>query len=123
MLQPLAHLITQPYSTFAHDPIYKLIHRPMICPACLGRCLCEGYAEKALLYACPGCGSAYWDILGYEPLFAAAPMIEATHRHYEIACPYCEGAASMVGGDSRDGLFFVCRKRCHLDYTRTVRRF
>lgn len=123
MLQPITHLVTHPYSAFAGDPIYKLLHRPMICLSCRGRCLCEGYADKALLYVCPTCQAIAWDVIGYEPLFAAPLLIQATHRHYEIPCPYCEASAGMVGGNSREGLFFVCQKRCHLDYTRTIRRF
>jgi hypothetical protein len=115
--------ISLAYHVFSKDRAFRLLQRQVICPDCGGRCLCEHYSESTLIYRCPGCQGEYADVVGFEPIFAADPIQFAALAHYEIDCPYCRESAPLVGGSPRDGLYFVCSKRCHLEYTRTIRRF
>lgn len=118
-----AFTIAVPVHEFADDPAFRLLQKPILCAECSGDCVCEGYNGRDLVYRCLLCGSLTLDRLEISPLFAADVLHQATLRHYEIACPYCGAKAPLVGGDALNGLFFVCENRCHIHFTRYIRRY
>ncbi len=115
--------IALPYTEFAADLTFELVAQPVTCSICGERCPCEGYDGENLVYRCIHCDSTQLDALAIDPLFACDPLEAATHRHYEIACPYCKDKAVLVGGNRLLGLFFVCKNRCHQRFARFIRRY
>jgi hypothetical protein len=107
---------------FEEDCAFRLLARHVTCPDCGADCTCTGYADGVLIYDCLLCPTAVEDHLHFAPLFAQDAIQSATMRHYEIDCPYCGDCASLVGGSSQQGYFFVCRDRCHSEFARTIRR-
>jgi len=123
--KPMHHeaVLLMTVEDFAQDATFELLAQPMGCAACGAGCACVGYADHALLYRCAACGTLHTDSLPMQPLFAQDIIQAAALRHYAIPCPYCQENAPLVGGSHHDGLFFICAKRCHQHFTRTIRRF
>ena len=107
---------------FAEDSAFRLLVRPIACPDCGADCACAGYVDGALIYHCLLCPTTVLDDLHFVPLFAQNAVQAASLRHYEIDCPYCGETASLVGGSSQQGYFFVCQDRCHTHFSRTIRQ-
>lgn len=108
-----------PISAFAEHPSYALLTPPN-CALCGATCHCEGYNAHGLVYSCPTCATLHLEPLPFEPLFAQDPLQAALKTHYEIACPYCEARARLVGGDAKAGYFFICEDHC---WPHFIRRF
>lgn len=110
------------YADIATSPDFIAVMHPQ---TCCDTCTCLGYdaEQQALVHQCGVCQQLQYDHLPFTPLFAQPLLDRLAHQHYQIACPYCQDIATLVGGTPQEGFYFVCDSRCHQSFTRAIRRF